>query len=195
MIYLSMHKIKVINDFISDNDVEKYIQYIDTNLEKFYRDPTGLRYAWMFGKDLYHQSKSAWNTEGIADMMPELLPIFDKVINEVRLQYDEPEIHIASFWFGKQDPGAVIDGHYDVDDGSNTHMKYSGLIYLNSMGTDGELFFNNIPYTYEPKKADLVLFPSDGEEYWHEVEGISEERYTLLFWFTTQEEFKLEIVY
>lgn len=190
-----MHKIKVINDFISEDDANKYIHYIDTNLKEFYRDSSGFRYAWMFGKDYFHKTKSSPDTQKISDIIPELLPIFDKVVNEVKSAYDEDEVYIASFWFGKQDPGAVVEGHYDVDDGSNTHMKYSGLVYLDKINEDGHLHFKNIDYTYQPVQSDLVLFPSDGEEYWHQVDKISYDRHTLLFWFTTDKDFELEIVY
>jgi predicted 2-oxoglutarate/Fe(II)-dependent dioxygenase YbiX len=63
------------------------------------------------------------------------------------------------------------------------HIKYSGIVYLNTMTNGGELHFEASNYSYKPEAGDLVLFPSH-EGGRHGVNRIDEVRYSFLMWMT-----------
>ncbi|MCF6225337.1 MAG: 2OG-Fe(II) oxygenase [Xanthomonadales bacterium] len=56
------------------------------------------------------------------------------------------------------------------------------LIYLNDDYTGGAIKFNTFNFRYQPKKGDLLFFPSDFR-YMHEAEKVeSGVRYALVSW-------------
>lgn len=93
------------------------------------------------------------------------------------------QVHVCSFWFAKQLPGAFVSEHDDTDGGFNTHFKYSAIVYLNDMIKPATLSFTDWDYHYQPKAGDLVVFDTNlGGK--HKVDQINEYRYTIPMWMT-----------
>lgn len=87
-------------------------------------------------------------------------------------------------------PGGMYKAHADSDNYDTEHniwykaldRSVSLLIYLNDDYTGGALKFNTFNFRYQPKKGDLLFFPSDFR-YMHEAEKVeSGVRYALVSW-------------
>lgn len=183
----------VINQFITSNEANSYVDYIERNLPHFHTDPSGIRHAWMFGADNLHTSKLA--DPQLLTNAPATLPsLLTRAAEAARTSYGERELYASQLWFAKQEPGAIVAGHTDGEDGSNTHIIYSGVLYLNDMGDDGHLNFPNLNFSYAPCQGGLVLYSAlQDETYWHEVTSIQQNRYSMPIWFTRDPNFELNI--
>jgi hypothetical protein len=180
-----MQGIKVINNFLTQEECNFYIGYINSNIDKFLQTPETKRFALLFGKDLAHKEKSNLDLSSINDIEPLVKSIFsrtEKLIQEI--YKNENKLYVCSFFIAKQIPGSVVKLHYDSDGGINTHFKYGGVIYLNTMENSGALEFPYIQYSYLPKAGDFVIFPSTDIIYSHQVKQITEDRYSLPIWVT-----------
>jgi hypothetical protein len=188
-------EIKIIQQFISEEDSNAFINYINKNIEKFYVDPrskTGKRYAYKFGKDGVH-ADSRPTLEELSDIKDLVLAYASKACEEAKSQFSyDGQLFLSSFWMAKQDPGAIITYHKDTDQDNNLQFMFSGVLYLNAMPEySGKLRFPELSFQYCPDAADLIMFPSHGDEYTHGVDWISTERYSLAFWLTADESFAL----
>lgn len=190
-----MNNIKVVNNIVSQKEANFYINYIDNNLDKF-DDYSAMdnpnRFVWRFGVDnVYHDSNHT--LEKLADIHNDIKALFSKVTSEVQDKYQDPnKLYVTSFHLGKQFPQSRVKMHLDADETHNGHFKYSCVVYLNSNRFDGDLTFPNIGYSYRPNALDAVIFPSQGNDYVHEVGKISEIRYTLPMWITDDPEWELK---
>jgi hypothetical protein len=183
----------VLEEFITSDEANSYVDYIERNLRHFRTDPSGIRHAWMFGKDNLHTAKTSDQT-ALSDITDKLTPLLKKAAEAARMTYGERELYTSMLWFAKQEPGAIVAGHTDGEDGSNTHVLYSGVLYLNDMEDNGSLDFPNLDFSYTPRQGGLVLFPAiQDETYWHEVTSIEQNRYSLALWFTADPDFELTI--
>jgi hypothetical protein len=68
---------------------------------------------------------------------------------------------------------------------------YSAVIYLNTLEDSGSLDFFKIGVSVKPEAGSLVIFPSGGADYWHEVKSIKENRYTVPLVFTRNTDLEL----
>jgi hypothetical protein len=188
-------KIKFIRDFISDEDTTQFVDWINNNIDKFndykiQKNPD--RLALRFGRDQVFWDTTHHSLELIEDILPLARKYFDKVCAAMKEIYNDPnDLYVASFWLAKQKSGSFIGPHYDAGDNVNPQFKHSGLIYLNSMTDGGELFFPKLKYYFKPTANDFVTFPSKGEDMIHEVQKITEDRYSILFWVTDNPYFAL----
>lgn len=179
--------IKVVKNFIEEPDLSSMVEYIDllegTNHEDFLVSQNGKRLALQFGKDKFHPT-SHHNLE-IASEKDELIKgYFTKIVDATKRAFEvETDLYVCSFWLAKQYPGAIIESHEDTDGGHNTHFRYSGILYLNTMKHGGDLVFSGYDYSYRPEAGDLLMFPSQDTGF-HEVKEIFETRYSLPFWMT-----------
>lgn len=189
------NSIKIINKFITKEHVEIFIKYIDDHLNDFYLDPRskgGNRYAYKFGKDAVHPD-SRETLDELADIK-DLVNLYAKhACMEAKTQFgDTGPLYLSSFWMAKQESGATITYHKDTDQDNNLQFKYSGVLYLNTMPDyTGKLRFPELLFQYCPVEGDLIMFPSHGDEYTHGVDWIAEDRYSLAFWLTADEDFAL----
>jgi hypothetical protein len=78
----------------------------------------------------------------------------------------------------------LLDGSPIAEDGTPEEVEWSGLLYLNSEGSDfkgGTLYFPEFDLEYFPKVGDLVIFKGD-LEHRHEVrEVLDGDRKNLVF--------------
>lgn len=188
--------IKVTKDFITEEDAQAFIDWIDNNIHKFndykvQKNPN--RLALRFGRDQVFWDTTHHSTELMDGIEPLARKYFDLVCSKLQELYDDPnKLYVASFWLAKQKAGSFITPHFDAMEETNKHFKHSGIIYLNGMESGGDLLFPKLMVSIKPEGRELVTFPSQStvdQEYLHEVLEISNDRYSILFWVTEQEYF------
>jgi len=179
--------IKITKDIINEVDSKRFKEYINKNGEKFQQyafmnNPN--RFALMFGKDQVFWSMSNTDLSKIADIEFVVREYFDIVCKEVQDLYNHPnKLYVTSFWLAKQLANSFVHPHFDSGE-VNPQFKFSTIIYLNNLEEGGELSFPNLEYTYKPKANEMISFPSQGEQYLHEVKQIGGDRYSLVYWLT-----------
>jgi hypothetical protein len=189
----SQNKVKFVPDFISDEERIKYIDYINDNFHNFddYSE-VGLpeRHALRFGRDQVFWDLTHHDLSLIRDIEPDVRKLFDRVCRQTEQSFGlDKKLYVAVFWLAKQLPRGIVRPHIDSFDKANGHFQYSTLLYLNKTEDGGDLIFPKLKYSYGPRGKDLVMFPSKGDDMIHEVNKITEERYSLLFWLTDNEYF------
>lgn len=189
-------KIKIINNIISEEDASFLMQWMDKNSDRFdtyEEEGNPLRLVLRFGLDYVYEASN----ETMA-MIPDIHHIIkrlnDNICKEIKLAYkNEKDLYVTSLHIGKQLPGSRVDTHVDADPNNNGHFKYSCVVYLNEIKNGGDLFFTKLNHAYHPQALQAAVFPSQGDEYEHEVSSIGENRYNLPIWIT--EDPAMEIKY
>lgn len=188
-----MSQIKLFKNFVSINDANNIISYIDNHIDLFEHTDSDKRFTKMFGKDAFQKDKSTYPITGLNEIHDVLLNATEMVKNIIRQEYEEDEdIFLASLWLAKQTPGGFLGPHLDTDpDNANSYFAYSAVIYLNTLQDSGSLDFPRIGLSIQPEAGNLVIFPSGEDESWHEVSSIQENRYTVPLIFTRDQDFQL----
>lgn len=188
-----MNQIKLIKDFISLDDANKIINYIDNNLSLFEQGGADKRFTKMFGKDDFQKDKSTYPITGLNEIHDIIFNAIEIAKSVIAYEYkDDKDIFLTSLWLAKQGEGGFLGPHLDTDpDNANSHFVYSAVIYLNTLEDSGNLDFPRIGLSIKPESGSLVLFPSGDDESWHEVKSIKENRYTVPLIFTRDKEFEL----
>lgn len=184
-----MNNIKVIKNFLTQEECDFYIQYIDANMEKFQQTKKSKRLIWLFGDELSMSNQSVIKVNlglsALAEIENRVRSLLSRVERTIGSVYQNKKpLYVTSFSMTKQIPGAFIPLHQDTDGGTNYYFKYSAIIYLNTMSRDGVLEFPNLEYSYSPEAGDLLMFPSGDVDTMHQVKEISEDRYSLPMWLT-----------
>lgn len=186
-------KLTAIADYLDENDSEFFIDYINSNIDKFknYRATSNPnRFALRFGRDQVFWDTTNHDLSLIGDIESKVREIFDNVCRKTEEIYNlDKKLYVASFWMAKQFPGGFVMPHFDSLNNTNSHFEYSAIVYLNNLESGGELMFPELKYSYQPKGRDLVLFPSKGDDLIHQVAQINGDRYSILFWLTYDEYF------
>jgi hypothetical protein len=192
---MGIEEIKIIKDFLSPEEVDFYIKYINDNEHKFRVSAVSgnTRKVLMFGKDINHKEKSEITFDKVSDIADKLQQdLFPRVEAKVKEVFNNrKDLMVCSFFIAKQTSGATIEEHTDTDGGLNMQFKYGGVIYLNKMTSGGKLKFPEFNYEYNPEPGDFVIFPSRPLQYRHLVEKINEDRYSLPIWLTEYPFWKL----
>jgi hypothetical protein len=192
-----MIPIKVVENFISKDDIQSMIEYIDYIEENkpgefnVYQD--GKRLALKFGDDLFHKEISRRNLDLLSETgkKEQVKKYFQGVVDATKESFGyNDDLYVCSFWLAKQYAGAEVPEHEDTDGLVNLHFRYSAVLYLNELTYGGELAFLAFGYSYKPKAGDLVIFPTYGTGM-HAVLEIPETRYSLPFWMTNDKTFAL----
>jgi len=183
--------VKSIKNFASQDHIDFWIDYIEETLPKSHVLAPNKRWALAFGKDQYFEW-SHHTLDTISDIREMTLEYFSLISDVVRELYaNEKPLYVCSFWMAKQNPGGNVGGHIDTDEDSNQHFKYSSVLYLTDSSKDGNLHFPYMKHTIKPEAGEIAIFPSAGDEYFHEVSTINHERYSLCFWFTEDPSFAI----
>jgi hypothetical protein len=185
-----MKKISIMSGFLSFEECQLYIDYIENNLDRFLATPEKDKWQFAMGRD-----HTPLETEAKIDSVPEIARDVRDLLDRVELITEKffnnkKRLYVSNLILAKQTLGAAIPAHYDQDSGDNPQCKYSAVLYLNSMDSDGQLKFINFNESISPKAGDLVIFPSS-EEYLHEVTKISQDRYTIPIFMTEDVDYKL----
>jgi hypothetical protein len=188
-----MHRIKTIGNFITPQEASIIIEYIDKNKHTFSSDNGGLWFKKFFGiDDIYKHGKGYPVIDGLGDIKELSIEIVEKVKRTMVSEFDDNNIFLNSLWYTKHMPGDTVVGHVDTEEGYNQQFVYSAILYLNKVDEGGELDFPLLDLSFKPQAYDLIIFPSDGEEMFHEVKAIGQDRYTLPMWFTKDETLELK---
>lgn len=179
------------NDFIKKEDSLALIKHIEDNIDIFNTGSLKLYHQQMFGKNplnkTFNKIKDYPLVASIASSC------FNKAIDLSKKSFnDDKQLYASSFWLSRQLPEGVVKLHGDDDAGLTTYFKYSCSVYLNDPEKTGPISFPNLKYKYFPKSGDMLLWPSQGREYDHEVSIINDYRYTMVMWLTDQKEFSME---
>jgi hypothetical protein len=188
-----MKEIKIIQNFLNEEECQFYIDYINKNIQKITFHESIKRYHLAFGKEKAWSSVHE-NLDIVSEIKKELALLFLKIERAVKKITDsKKDLFVSSLYITKQISGASVGLHSDTNNDIDPHIKYSTLLYLNTMKQpdSGILNFPNIGYSYSPKMGDLLIFPSAGEDYLHEVLPIKEDRYNLPIFLTDDPDFKL----
>lgn len=187
--------VKIIENYISDEDCRSYIEFLDRHSYQSHRP--GIVNA--LG---YESSLAASKVDGKTGVIPgksdpanlELGELFTRVKLSAQ-EYFDRELDLCQSNYqhlttGGSNPlhadATKLDGSPIQEDGSPEELEWSGLLYLNNYETDftgGELYFPGFDFTYLPKAGDLVLFKGD-VEHRHEVYEVSSgnRKNIVFFW-------------
>lgn len=192
---MSNEVVKVVNSFLSEEEVKFFIEYEDYILENMYDKMAifnnGNRPILQFGKDFYPEYKSYETLDLVSDIEDKIRDIFSRVETKTKEIFNEiDDLYVCSFWFAKQLPGAFVMEHDDTDNGVNYQFKYNAVIYLNTLKDSGELIFTDLKYSHKPVAGDIVIFKSV-EAKRHLVNTINENRYTLPMALSTDPSFAI----
>lgn len=175
-----MHRITVIEDFISPSDAKTLMDEVNNPSEQ---NPYPEYYKERFGGTAFPYNKTVMD----------ILKSYGKKSNEVHKALNgfiNPIYVFKSFGslWTKGTEGAL---HIDAQ-GPEPFIEWSTIMYLNSP-TDyegGEIYFPNQGFVHKPKQYSAVFFPSAGTEYVHGVNKIlSGHRYTALYMHTSMKQF------
>lgn len=189
-----MKPVKVIKYFVSKDDANLIIDYIDRNQESFTKNTDLLWLKKFFGLDvLYRAGGCEGIIEGLEDITDLCIGIVENIKTMIAKEYEDiDEIFLNSFWLVKHLPGSVVGEHNDLDNGEDGQFVYSSVLYLNTIEDGGDLEFPNLNLSISTESGDLVMFPSDGEDMTHRVSSIGQDRYTLPMWFTKDKTLELK---
>lgn len=178
-----MQDIKVVKNFISEEEcnivrsyIEKSTSHIDNNMD---------RYIQKFGDDKYFKKRHGeWSD--LVDIEQTIKEIMKRIKDYTVLTYGDEDIEVCQMWLSKHWPGSTVQYHNDHDGGVNTHLKYSAVIYLNTIST-GRLEFPFRRFSHKPSAGDLVIFDSQHKSNGHKVDRIDDERYSMPIWLASKE--------
>jgi hypothetical protein len=172
-----MTAITIIPNFISDDQCKTLMDFIDSNLNSF--EFLTDRHIKLYGEDNYHKENSpAIDWDFLNSIKGLVESIGKKVEDAAKLQYEDDDVHLCNLWLSKHVPGAKLAFHHDIDHGLNPFIKYSLVLYLNTI-EDGALKFPFRQYSYKPNGGDLVMFKSGDMLNGHQVDKISDYRYSI----------------
>lgn len=174
-----MHRIKIIEDFITPEDAQTLIEQQTNPLAE--RNPYPEYYAKRFGGTSLPYNPIVMN----------ILKKYSDISNNKHREFNgflNPIYTFKAFgshWL----PGTKGGLHLDAQD-PEPFIEFSTVIYLNDEFTGGKIYFPNQNFVYAPKKYSAVFFPSAGSEYIHGITEVeSGERYTALYMHTSRPQF------
>jgi len=190
-------KVKIIKNFLSKEDADRIISYIDNNTESALDWLTdGSSPNFVYRPDRWYKRRM-----GLDDEMPGYKPersisrleeidglikdVIDRAKVEIKSSFgDEDDLYINSLWLAKHLKRDWLTLHSDVGRGYHSWFAYSSVLYLNTVKYGGELYFPYLNLYVKPNMGDLVVFLSHGDDMEHEIKMTAEERYTVPMWFT-----------
>lgn len=175
-----MHRIHVIDNFISAEDAAVLIQE--------QRNPSEINPYPEYYKDRYGGTAFPYN-----DRVMNILKFYGEKANNVHKELNgfvNPIYVFKAFgsWWQEGTKGGL---HLDAQD-PEPFIEWSTVIYLNEQPEyeGGAIFFPNQEYVYQPKRYSAVFFPSAGSEYIHGITTVTKgNRHTALYMHTSMPRF------
>ena len=175
-------KIKIIENFISEEDASLFIDYINLNYLNNDKFELGEK-AFALGNFRYQANIPEKHSMSDHEEIDYLIKKYSaKFLDECyKFFEDDFELYMTAFWMTRFEKNTKlpphVDNHVDAE-----HLFRSGVIYLNDDYDGGYLRFLEHDLTYKPKRLSLVLFDST---YMHEITNIlSGMRMTVPLWAT-----------
>jgi hypothetical protein len=166
------HRIKIIENFISEQDCQYAIsllkQFAQENKLEIFKDNPKVRVAPETKEVIEFNKKfSVLCCEEHRSSSGFKLPLFTTEA-------------FLSLWAEGSDAGVHLDSHYGYE-----FLQFTSVLYFNNDYQGGEIYFPNQQIVIRPKAGSAILFPSGGTEYPHGVKEItSGVRATLAMWHT-----------
>jgi len=175
-------KIKLIENFISEEDAKTFIDYINLNYldsSKFEVGVKALQDGNMRSQANIPEKHSLDNHKEMNELMHKYSA---KFLEECHIFFqDNFEIYTTAIWMTRFEKNTQLPAHVDNHEEAE-HLFRSGVIYLNEEYDGGYLKFFDHNFTYKPKRLSLVLFDST---YLHQITNIvSGVRMTVPIWAT-----------
>lgn len=183
-----MMKIHIQPNFINQQDCQTIINFINkSNIQ--YGEVLNRR-TIRFGIDRFNGTTESLNN---AEELEPLLRVYAaKATNLINQKFEtSKEIYVSTMWLSKQVAGSKIMAHSDLDGGINSQYTHSGIIYLNTQISGGELFFPKLNKEFKPNTGDFISFEARSKEALHGVHMATQDRYAIPIWFTDDENYKL----
>lgn len=179
--------IKIIHNFLSIEESNKIINFIDENQDSFVHNENSRRFLLRFGHDDEVPNQSVEDMSIISSVKGDLIDIFKRVSDMI-----PGTVYLTSWFLSKQYPTGKLFPHVDgMDGGPNSQLEYTAMLYLNSLDNNGTIFFPGAKFGITPQVGDLVIFKS--KEDLHEVFDVTENRYSINIWFTKDKNFEFSI--
>ena len=160
------HNIKVYKDFLRQDNLNVFLDRFNSSQLEVFEDNPDIK--------IINPKYTDLALESLSTTIKQLIKRDFGFLRELELQKG---------YFTLWEPGTSAGLHIDSHDG-NENIIFSFIIYLNSNFDGGEIYFPYQDFTYTPAAGDLVLFPSGGKEYPHQVNQIENgNRYTIAGWF------------
>ncbi len=175
-----MHRITVVEDFISADDAKLLIEEMDNPSEI---NPYPEYYKKRYGGTAFPYNKRVMD----------VLIKYGHKSNEMQkaLNGYVNNIYVFKAFGSHWTAGTKGDLHIDAQ-GPEPFIEWSTIMYLNNPSEydGGEIYFPNQAFSYKPKQFSAVFFPSAGTEYIHGITTVlSGHRYTALYMHTSQKQF------
>lgn len=184
--------IKIIENFVDQEDAERLINYIETN--KY--DTSKFIYGEYLKTEDSQYAQSGIPEDFSIDNHLEVKDIYvkyaKKFIEESKKFFkNSEEIGLYAQWLTMYGVGNELPGHVDNHYGAE-EINFSAVIYLNDDFTGGELLLTDFEYLHKPKALSIIIFHPT---YWHEIRPIlSGKRYAMPIWGTLNDKYKLDFI-
>ncbi len=173
----SGNRIKVIPNFITDQDCATAIKMID----KF------------DNKHALEEFNANMDVMVVPENIPDGVAIIKKYSDKILAVQKEfhgfkAPLYTTEGWLSLWDQGGSAGVHTDAHS-DYEHLIFSTVIYLNDSSEygGGAIYFPNQGVEYRPNKGDAVIFPGGGHEYLHGVRSVEwGRRYTIPMWHTAR---------
>ena len=171
-----MHRIMVIEDFISPDDAATLIREQNNPSET---NPYPSYYSERYGGTSLPYNK----------VVMDIMKKYGQKANEVHRAYNgfKNPIYVFKAFGSHWSEGTKGDMHIDAQ-GPEPFIEFSTVMYLNheSEYDGGVIYFPNQDFSYKPKQYSAVFFPSAGTEYVHGITTVTRgDRYTGLYMHTS----------
>lgn len=198
-----MPQLKMFNNFISKEEIDFLINWIDQNAD----DQTKFRHRIGVAFNTGLAVRAVFPDEKAPNLFKDLENIITKYADKfMQIQqehmYDGKQHYFYGVSITKLSKDIQLrihrDVHYDF-----SSLSYSGVLYLNDNYEGGEATFleefiplSDFPLyddsmnglSIKPNAGDFSIFPSD---LWHGGKKITEGyRYSIIFWLTTEKEYE-----
>lgn len=174
-----MIKIKVIEDFITEEDANSLISEI--------RNPSEIN-----PYPDYYSERNGGTAFPYNKRVTDILRIYAKKANLVQKNFfnTEKDVIITKSFGSGWTVGTSGSPHIDAID-KEPFIEFSTVIYLNDEYEGGNIYFPAQKFNIKPKKYSAIFFPGNDYDYLHGVSPIeSGNRYTALFMQSTKKEFE-----
>lgn len=147
----------VISNFITHDECDRLINFINNNVDDF-ETLISERKMMLFGYDTNYTNPRL-NTEMLTPIKDILIPVLDKLLQIVKDNLDPFTVGTSTVFFAKQTKeNSGMRAHIDAED-NDEFYNASALVYLNTPD-GGEVYFPDQNLFYFPKAGDLIIFKS-----------------------------------
>lgn len=185
--------VKIIENYISDEDCRSYIEFLDRHSYQSHRHgiinalgyPSSLAASRVSGNTGVIEGNSDTSNFSLGALYERIKVTAEEVFGQ---QLDLCQSNYQHLTAGASNPlhadATKLDGSPIQEDGSPEELEWSGLLYLNDYGKDfegGIISFPEFNLDYFPQAGDLVLFKGDVQHRHGVSEVLSGNRKNIVF--------------